>query len=35
MEKVAYEENPAAALTKVLAVSKFKHCLDLVNVGAT
>lgn len=31
-EKVATEDNAADMLTKVLPLSKFKHCQSLVNV---
>ena len=30
--KVPSEENPADAGTKVLSVSKFQHCLELLNI---
>ena len=32
LEKVRSEDNPADAGTKVLTVSKFRHCLDLLNL---
>ena len=32
LEKVPSEENPADAGTKVLPISRFKHCLDLLNI---
>ncbi|KAL7148155.1 hypothetical protein ABFS83_06G159100 [Erythranthe nasuta] len=32
VEKIANEENPADALTKALPITKFQHCLDLVQV---
>ena len=32
LEKVPTEENPVDAGTKVLPVSKFNHCLDLLNI---
>ncbi|XP_062080405.1 secreted RxLR effector protein 161-like [Humulus lupulus] len=33
LEKIPSEDNPADAGTKVLTVSKFQHCLDLLNMG--
>ncbi|XP_060969596.1 secreted RxLR effector protein 161-like [Cannabis sativa] len=35
LKKIPSEENPADAGTKVLSVSKFKHCLDLLNITST
>ena len=35
LEKIASEENPADAGTKVLTISKFQHCLELLNFGAS
>lgn len=32
LEKVPSEENPADAGTKVLPISMFKYCLDLLNI---
>ena len=34
LEKIASEENPADAGTKVLTVSKFQHCLNLLNISS-
>ena len=34
LEKVRTEENPADMGTKVLSVSKFRHCLNLLNLKA-
>ena len=31
--KVPIEDNPSDILTKSLNVTKFKHCLNLVNMG--
>ena len=31
--KVHTNDNPADMLTKVVPVSKFQHCLSLLNVG--
>jgi len=31
VEKVASEENPTDMFTKSLPISRFKHCLDLIN----
>lgn len=33
VKKVGTEDNPADMLTKVVAGTKFSHCLNLVNVG--
>ena len=33
VDNVATEENPADLGTKVLTLSKFKHCLELLRVG--
>ncbi|KAL5571947.1 hypothetical protein UlMin_021544 [Ulmus minor] len=33
VDKMATEENPADLGTKVLTLSKFKHCLELLRVG--
>ncbi|XP_062080853.1 secreted RxLR effector protein 161-like [Humulus lupulus] len=35
LEKIASEENPTNAGTKVLTISKFQHCLELLNFGAS
>ena len=32
LQKIQTSENPADMLTKVVSRSKFKHCLDLVNI---
>ena len=34
VKKIATEHNPADMLTKVLQITKFNHCLDLVKVRA-
>ena len=33
VDKVATEENPTNLGTKVLTLSKFNHCLELLRVG--
>ena len=35
VEKVPIEENPADVGTKILTLSKFRHCLDLLGIGKT
>ena len=32
LRKIETAENPADMITKVVSLTKFKHCLDLVNV---
>ena len=33
VDKVSTEENPTDMGTKVLTLSKFKHCLELLKIG--
>ena len=33
VEKISTEENPTDRGTKVLLLSKFKHCIELLKVG--
>ena len=35
VEKVPTEENPADVGTKILTLSKFRHCLVLLGIGKT
>ena len=32
LQKIGTAENPADMMTKVVTSTKFKHCLDLVNI---
>ena len=34
LEKISTDDNPADMGTKVLSVSKFRHCLNLLNLGS-
>lgn len=35
VKKISTEHNPADVFTKVLPISKFNHCLDLVQVSSS
>ena len=34
IQKISTEDNPADMGTKVVTAAKFKHCLDLLYIGA-